>query len=127
MQRVHCLKGVTILVKGTTNGTSTDFDGNYSINIDDDQTTLVYSYIGYSSKEVQVDGKSEINVTLEEDAALLDEVVVLGYSTKKKGEVTGSVSTINSKAIEQSSSKDVAKSLAGRASGLIISDRGGVP
>ncbi|MGJ8736313.1 SusC/RagA family TonB-linked outer membrane protein [Zobellia laminariae] len=121
------LPGVTILVKGTTNGTSTDFDGNYSINIDDDQTTLVYSYIGYSSKEVQVDGKSEINVTLEEDAALLDEVVVLGYSTKKKGEVTGSVSTINSKAIEQSSSKDVAKSLAGRASGLIISDRGGVP
>lgn len=121
------LAGVTILVKGTTNGTSTDFDGNYSINIDDDQTTLVYSYIGYSSKEVQVDGKSEINVTLEEDAALLDEVVVLGYSTKKKGEVTGSVSTINSKAIEQSSSKDVAKSLAGRASGLIISDRGGVP
>ncbi|CAM4286061.1 SusC/RagA family TonB-linked outer membrane protein [Zobellia nedashkovskayae] len=121
------LPGVTILVKGTTNGTSTDFDGNYSITIDDDQTTLVYSYIGYSSKEVQVDGKSEINVTLEEDAALLDEVVVLGYSTKKKGEVTGSVSTINSKAIEQSSSKDVAKSLAGRASGLIISDRGGVP
>ncbi|CAM4215033.1 Outer membrane receptor for ferrienterochelin and colicins [Zobellia roscoffensis] len=121
------LAGVTILVKGTTNGTSTDFDGNYSIEVDDNQTTLVYSYIGYSSKEIQVGSQTEINVTLEEDAAKLDEVVVLGYTTRKKGEVTGSVSTISSEAIEQSSSKDVAKSLAGRASGLIISDRGGVP
>ncbi|SIS48714.1 TonB-linked outer membrane protein, SusC/RagA family [Zobellia uliginosa] len=120
------LAGVTILVKGSTKGTSTDFDGNYNIEVDA-ETTLVYSYIGYSSKEIKVGSQTEINVTLEEDAAKLEEVVVLGYSTKKKGEVTGSVSTIDNKAIEQSSSKDVAKSLAGRASGLIISDRGGVP
>ncbi|WP_291967666.1 SusC/RagA family TonB-linked outer membrane protein [Maribacter sp.] len=120
------LPGASVLVKGTTTGAQTDFDGNYSLTVNNGEV-LVFSYIGYATQEISVDGQSLINVTLEEDASKLDEVVVLGYTTKKKGEVTGSLSTISSEAIEQSSSKDIAKSLAGRASGLIISDRGGVP
>ncbi|MDO6473362.1 TonB-dependent receptor [Maribacter sp. 1_MG-2023] len=120
------LPGASVVVKGTTTGAQTDFDGNYSLTVNNGEV-LVFSYIGYATQEIPVDGQSLINITLEEDASKLDEVVVLGYTTKKKGEVTGSVSTISSEAIEQSSSKDIAKSLAGRASGLIISDRGGVP
>ncbi|WP_299556487.1 TonB-dependent receptor [Seonamhaeicola sp.] len=120
------LPGVNIVVKGTTQGTQTDFDGNYTLAVDGN-ATLVFSFLGYKTKEVAVAGNTKIDVTLEEDIAGLDEVVVVGYSTKKRGELTGSVSTISSEAIEQTSSKDVAKSLAGRASGLIISDRGGYP
>lgn len=120
------LPGATVVVKGTTNGAQSGFDGNYSITANDGDV-LVFSYIGYAAQEITVSGQIVINVILEEDTAQLDEVVVLGYSTRKKGEVTGSVSTIKAEAIEQSSSKDIAKSLAGRASGLIISDRGGVP
>lgn len=121
------LPGATVLVKGTSNGVQTDFDGNYTIDVADANATLVFSYVGYSTQEVPINGQSTVNVTLAADTQNLEEVVVLGYTTRKKGEVTGSVSTIDSKAIEQSSNKDIAKSLAGRASGLIISDRGGVP
>ncbi|WP_246146921.1 SusC/RagA family TonB-linked outer membrane protein [Seonamhaeicola marinus] len=120
------LPGVNIVVKGTSQGTQTDFDGNYSLSVDSN-ATLVFSFLGYKTKEVAVGGNAKVDVILEEDVAGLDEVVVVGYSTKKRGELTGSVSTIQSEAIEQSSSKDIAKSLAGRASGLIISDRGGYP
>ncbi|WP_298488197.1 TonB-dependent receptor [uncultured Maribacter sp.] len=121
------LAGVTVMIKGTTSGTSTDFDGNYSISVDSNDTVLVFSYIGYATKEVVVGSNTTLNVVLEGDTSKLDEVVVVGYSTKKRGELTGSVSTISSEAIAQTSSKDVAKSLAGRASGLIINDRGGYP
>ncbi|WP_047244899.1 SusC/RagA family TonB-linked outer membrane protein [Maribacter thermophilus] len=121
------LAGVTIIVKGTTKGTTTDFDGNYSLEVDDADAVLVFSYIGYATQEIPVKNGDTINVVMVEDASKLEEVVVLGYTTKKKGELTGSVSTIDSKSIEQSSNKDLAKSLAGRASGLIINDRGGLP
>ncbi len=121
------LIGVSVVVKGTMKGTTTDFDGNYSIEVDDGDAVLVFSYIGYATQEITVGNQTIIDVTMAEDASKLDEVVVLGYTTRKKGEITGSVSTIDSKTIEQSSNKDLAKSLAGRASGLIISDRGGVP
>ena len=121
------LAGVSVLIKGTTTGTSTDFDGNYSLEVDGADAIIVFSYIGYATQEIAVANQTTIDVTLIEDASKLEEVVVLGYTTKKKGEITGSVSIIDSKAIEQSSNKDLAKSLAGRASGFIISDRGGIP
>lgn len=109
------LPGATVIVKGTSNGVQTDFDGNYTIDVSDGNATLVFSYVGYATQEIAINGQSIINVTLVEDTQNLEEVVVLGYTTRKKGEVTGSVSTIDSKAIEQSSNKDIAKSLAGRA------------
>lgn len=121
------LPGVNILVKGTSDGTQTDFDGNYSISVADSNAVLVFSYVGYKSQEIIVGNNSKVNVLLEADVAGLDEVIVVGYTTKKKGEVTGSVSTIKSEVLEQAGNKDLAKSLAGRATGLIISDRGGYP
>lgn len=121
------LPGASIVVKGTTVGTQTDFDGNFTLDLEQDDAVLVISYVGYATQEIVVGNQTSIDVILAEDASQLEEVVVLGYTTRKKGEVTGSVSTIDSKAIEKSSNKDLAKSLAGRASGLIISDRGGLP
>ncbi|WP_298493862.1 TonB-dependent receptor [uncultured Algibacter sp.] len=121
------LPGVNILVKGTSNGTQTDFDGNYTISVNNSNAVLVFSYIGYKNQEVTVGNQSTVNVTLEEDIAGLDEVVVVGYTTRKRGELTGSVSTVSAKEIENTSNRDVAKSLAGRTTGLIVNDRGGYP
>ncbi|TXE10202.1 TonB-dependent receptor [Seonamhaeicola algicola] len=120
------LPGVNIVVKGTTQGTQTDFDGNYSISVNAN-ATLVFSFLGFKTKEVAVGNTSTLNVTLEEDVAGLDEIVVVGYTTRKRGELTGSVSTVKSKDIENTSNRDVAKSLSGRVSGLVVSDRGGYP
>lgn len=119
--------GVSIVVKGTTNGTTTDFDGNYSITVEGDNPVLIFTYIGYKAQEVTIGSQTTINVTMAADAENLEEVVVLGYTTRKKGEVTGSVSAIKSEELEKTSNKDLAKSLAGKVSGLIVNDRGGYP
>ena len=97
------LPGVSIVIKGTTTGTSTDFDGNYSINTEGNTVVLQFSYIGYATKEVAVGNQSIVNVSLEADAQNLEEVVVLGYTTRKRGELTGSVSTLNTEEIENTS------------------------
>jgi TonB-dependent starch-binding outer membrane protein SusC len=120
------LPGVNILVKGTTNGTQTDFDGNYSISVDSG-SVIVFSYIGYKTQEVAIGNNTNLNILLEADTAVLNEVVVVGYSSKKRGEITGSISTLKSEDIENTSNREVAKSLAGRVTGLIVSDRGGLP
>ncbi|WP_319811412.1 TonB-dependent receptor [Polaribacter sp. PL03] len=119
--------GVSVQVKGSTTGVATDFDGNYSISVTDTNSILVFSSIGYKSKEVLVGNRTTINVVLEGDIASLDEVVIVGYTSKKRGEVTGSISTLKAEDIENTSNKEVAKSLAGRVTGLIVSDRGGYP
>ena len=121
------LPGVNVQVKGTSTGAVTDFDGNYSISVADNNAILVFSYVGYSTKEVVVGSNSSLNVTLEVDAAKLDEIVVVGYTTRKRGDITGSVSTISSAEIQNTANKDVAKSLSGKVSGLIVADRGGYP
>ncbi len=121
------IPGVNILVKGTTVGTQTDFDGNYSIRVQDNNAVLIFSYVGFTTQEIGVGSNSIINVTLEEDAGLLDEIVVVGYGNKKRGEVTGSISTLRAEEIENTSNREIAKSLAGRVTGLIVSDRGGLP
>lgn len=121
------LPGVNVIVKGTSIGTVTDFDGNYSLEVNDENGVLVFSYLGFKSKEVPIKGKTTIDVILEEDSQSLDEVVVIGYTAKKKGDVTGSVSTVNTEVLEQSGSKNLEKSLSGKVSGLIVNDRGGYP
>lgn len=120
------IPGVSVQVKGSSTGTVTDFDGKYTIKADSD-AVLVFSYIGYKNQEVSVNGKSILNVNLEVDVSSLDEVVVVGYTSKKRGDVTGSISTLKAEAIESTANKDVAKSLAGKVSGLIVADRGGYP
>ncbi len=88
------LSGVNVIVKGTNNGVQTDFDGNFEIDINSENPVLVFSYVGFASQEIPVLGKSTINVTLTTDQESLDEVVVVGYGTQKKTDLTGSVSSI---------------------------------
>ena len=80
--------GVNVLVFGTTSGVVTDFDGNYEISVSDD-SQLVFSYVGFATQTLSVDGRKEINVALADDAQNLDEVVVVGYGTRKKSHLTG--------------------------------------
>src|SRR5690606_13607686 len=90
------LPGASVLVKGTTNGTQTDFDGNFTLNNIEGTDVLVISYIGFKSLEVPVGGRSTINVTLEEDAQALEEVVIIGYGQTTIEDATGAVVAVNS-------------------------------
>ncbi len=83
------LPGVTVLLKGTTTGTTTDASGNFTLQVPSASGTLVFSFIGYSAKEVAITGAGPINVTLEDNAKSLEEVVVVGYGTQRKTDVTG--------------------------------------
>lgn len=121
------MPGVNIIVKGTTKGTQTDFDGNYTITAVGPQATLIFSYIGYASKEIKVNGQTTINVTLIEDASELDEVVLIGYGTTKKSDLTGAVSSIDNEEIENVSERSLENALQGRAAGVNISRGEGSP
>jgi hypothetical protein len=88
------LAGVSVVVKGTTNGTITGMDGEFTINVPA-SAILEISYIGYVKQEVSVGNQSQFRITLKEDATLIDEVVVVGYGTQKKSDITGSVTSVN--------------------------------
>ncbi len=113
------LPGANVLVKGTTNGTQTDFDGNYTIDADS-EATLVFSYIGYSTTQVSVSGQTTINVTLEEDASRLDEVIVTGYGTQAKKDLTGAVAVVDTEQMLSVPATTFAQQLQGRAAGVNI-------
>src|SRR6056297_3953071 len=116
------LPGANVLVKNTTNGTQTDFDGNYTITADSD-ATLLFSYIGYKSVTIPVNGQSSINVTLEEDASKLDEVVVTGYGSQAKKDLTGAVTVVDTEELLAIPATTFAQQLQGRAAGVnIIND-----
>lgn len=112
--------GASVLVKGTTNGTITDFDGNFSLN-DASKGTLVISYIGYKTQETPVNGKAFVKITLKEDAELLDEVVVVGYGTQKKATLSGSVTQVKGEdVLKGKATTSVAAALQGTIPGLTI-------
>ncbi|MEQ8473699.1 MAG: TonB-dependent receptor [Marinoscillum sp.] len=113
------LPGVTVLEKGTTNGTISDVEGNYKISVDP-QSTLVFSFVGYSSKELAVNRRSVIDVTMEPDVQSLEEVVVIGYGEVKRADVTGSVVSMDSKQIEKTNKVDAISSLQGQVPGVVI-------
>jgi len=121
------LPGVTVIVKGTTIGTATNAEGFYSLQGIPEDATVVFSFVGMKTQEIEIGNRTSLDVTLELDAIGIEEVVTIGYATRKKGELTGSVSTVQSEEIERIGNKDVAKSLAGKVPGLIVSDRGGYP
>ena len=116
--------GASVLEKGTTNGTITDFDGRFILNVKSG-ATLVISYIGYKSQEVKVVPGKEINVLLVEDTETLDEVVVVGFGTQKKVNLTGAVGTVDSKALESRPVTNAAQALQGLVPGLQISQNSG--
>jgi TonB-dependent starch-binding outer membrane protein SusC len=119
------LPGVSIQVKRTTIGTTTDPSGNYKIVVPSSQSILIFTFIGYAPKEVLVSNQSVINVKLVEDMKALDEVVVMGYTTSSRKNIIGSVSSIKEKDIEQTTPVNAFDALQGRMAGVQISSNGG--
>tara|TARA_R110002049_G_scaffold304822_1_gene500502 strand:+ start:1759 stop:5202 length:3444 start_codon:yes stop_codon:yes gene_type:complete len=120
------LPGANILEKGTTNGTQADFDGNFTISIEDENAILVVSYIGFATKEVQVNSQTNLSINLEESSAGLDEVVVVGFGTQKKLNLTGAVSSIQSEDLENRPITSASQALQG-VQGVYINQIGGQP
>ena len=116
--------GASIQEKGTSNGTITNVDGEYSLKVSPG-ATLVFSYIGYKTQEVFVGDKATINVTLEEDAEQLDEVVVVGYGVQKKSSMTASVASVSAKEINKLVTSNVTSALQGRTPGVEVLQNGG--
>ena len=119
--------GASVVVKGTSSGVATDYDGNFSLNASPGQT-LVVSFIGYVNKEVKVTaGKSHYDITIEEDKQMLDEVVVVGYGVMKRSDLTGSVASIDEKAIKQGVNTSVEQAMQGRIAGVQVTQNSGAP
>tara|TARA_R110002050_G_scaffold987_7_gene6798 strand:+ start:2285 stop:5551 length:3267 start_codon:yes stop_codon:yes gene_type:complete len=121
------LPGVSIIIKGTTKGTETDFDGNFEIIVNKSTDILIFSYLGYKSKEVSINGRSTINVGLATDLQSLDEIVIIGYGSSKKSDLTGSVVTIGGDDIKKQPISNVAEALTGRLPGVQVSSTEGSP
>lgn len=121
------LPGASVVEKGTSNGTQTDFDGNFSIAVSNNEAVLEISYIGFKTQQVTVGSQTQIKITLEEDAAGLDEVVVIGYGTVKKSDLTGSVVSIKSEEITKVVAPSFDTAIQGRLAGVQISSGGGQP
>ena len=120
------LIGVNVLVKNEARGTTTDFDGNYSLDVSPNET-LIFSYVGYLIKEVAIDRSQTLDVVLQEDKNSLDEVVVIGYGTQKKSVVTGAISSVKAADIEDLPVERVEQALQGRVSGVVIAADAGQP
>ncbi len=115
--------GASVMEKGTTNGTITGIDGDFSLNMSPNGT-LIVSFVGYKTQEVQVKGQKQLQVVLSEDAEMLDEVVVIGYGTMKKSDLTGAVSSIGNKDIKDSPVSNLGQAIQGKISGVQIVDAG---
>lgn len=120
------LPGVSVVVKGTTNGTITDIDGKYNIRAKENDI-IVFSYIGMLSQNIKVAGRAVIDVVLKEDSETLDEVVVVGYGTQKKVSVTGSIVSMDAKKLENLATDNISNMLAGRLPGLVATQNTGMP
>jgi TonB-linked SusC/RagA family outer membrane protein len=121
------LAGVNVLVKGTTSGTTTSSDGIYAINAADEKAILVFSFIGYRTQEIPVDGRSAVDVSMVVDVTSLSEIVVVGYGQQKKETITGSVATVKGTELAKSPVVNISNSLAGRMPGVIAVNRSGEP
>ena len=118
--------GASVVIKGTSNGVATDFDGNFTLNVSQGQT-LVISYIGYITKEIKVGAQAHYDVTLEEDKKVLDEVVVVGYGTMKKSDLAGASFTMDEKALKGSNITNIDQSFQGRVTGVTAVQTSGAP
>ena len=121
------LPGVNIVLKGTTTGAMTDFDGKYQLSTPDGNGTLRFSYVGFISEEIQIGGRHEINVTLREDLQQMEEVIVIGYGTVSRKDVTTAVSTVSTKDISERSIISAAQAIQGKAAGVNVYQPNGTP
>lgn len=123
----QALQGVTIQIKGSASGTSTDANGAFSLTVPKSSSVLVVSYVGFPTQEVQVGNKTSFDIKLAPPAGRLDEVVVVGYGTQKRKEVTSAVATVNAEQFNKGNISDVSQLLQGKVAGLSISRPGGNP
>lgn len=121
------LPGVNVSLKGTTIGTVTDIDGQYSLVVKDNVTELLFSFVGYIEKTVAIGNQTLISVTLTEDIKEMDEVIVVGYGTQKKSDLTGSVTSVSAESLEKLPSARVDEALQGKAAGVMILQNSGQP
>ncbi|WP_264531209.1 SusC/RagA family TonB-linked outer membrane protein [Flavobacterium sp. N502540] len=121
------LPGVNILEKGTKNGTSSDFDGRYKLKLTNPKAVVTYSFIGFKTKEVNAVGKTKVDVVLIEDSNALNEVVVVGYGTVKKSDLTGAVSSISGNDLKKVPVSNIAEALTGRIAGVQVTSSEGSP
>ncbi|WP_434086520.1 SusC/RagA family TonB-linked outer membrane protein [Pontibacter populi] len=121
------LPGVTVVLKGTTTGTSTDINGNFSLNVPQTGGTLVLSFIGYTTQEVAIGGQTTFNVALQPDVKALEEIVVVGYGTQKKSDVTGSVTSVSSDDFVQGQVTTPEQLIQGKVAGVAITSNSGAP
>ncbi len=122
----EALPSVTVLEKGTQNGVLTDFDGKFSIKVND-KATLIFSFIGFSAQEVAVGSQTALTVKLEEDAKTLGEVVVVGYGTQKRKDLTGSISSISERNFQRGSIASPEQLIAGKIAGVAVTSGNGAP
>ncbi len=125
----NLLPGVSILQKGTTNGLSSDFDGNYAITLKSGEKTLVFSYLGFKTLEIPVKGRKVINVTLSEESESLEEIVIVGYGTQKKESVVGAITQIKGDELQELNmgTTNVEEALQGNLPGVVAIQGSGVP
>lgn len=121
------IPGVTVKVKGTNVGVQTDLNGKYTINAPDGNGTLVFTFIGYTAKEVPIAGKTQLDVTLAEEPKALSEVVVIGYGTARKVDLTGSVGSVGAKELQERPQTNLEQELAGKLAGVNVSVNSGAP
>jgi len=120
------LPGASVLIKGTTTGTTTDYDGKFSLTVNPN-SVLVISYVGYQSKEITVQPNTTVDITLQVDAELLDEFVVIGYGIQKKSDATGAVNAIEAKDFNEGAIINPAELIAGKVAGVQVVNSGGAP
>ncbi len=123
----EALPGVNVVEKGTTNGTNTDVDGNYSLNVASESSILVFSFIGYTAQEISVGTQTNVSVALMPDIQTLSEIVVIGYGTQEKRTLTGAVASISTQEITQAKTLNFMDALQGRAPGVQVQSTSGTP
>ena len=123
----EALIGASIQIKGTAQGTITDAEGNYSIQISGPEDVLTFSYVGYDTKEEMVGERTRIDISLEAEATQLDEIVVIGYGTQKKDDLTGSIAVVSGEDLNKTNSPTIERALQGKAAGVLVTQTSGNP
>ena len=126
-EKGDALIGVSVVEKGTINGTTTDVDGKFTLSVSGTDCTLVFSYVGFQKQEINLNGQRNISVTLSEDLKMLDEVIVIGYGTQRKGDVTSAIASVKSEDFSVGKIGDAAELIKGKVAGLSITNSSGDP
>lgn len=121
------IAGVNVIEKGTTNGVITDVEGRYVLNLTTENPVIAFSFIGYVSQELSVGNKTVVDIVLKEDVKALEEVVVVGYGTQKKKDLTGAIASVNSEDLGKTPALSFDQSLQGKVAGVQISQTNGAP